>query len=147
MNSGPAQQAEAQRFRKQSKKIGRKLSRRLSLITKVPNIFNVKFTGTGAEGHAHGPQKMAAAFADETSAAQAHEITVIAPDKTQRLVSFYVFVLLINFLSKFVFAFPSYMYGPYNIRERIILLESYLYRGKLYLSVRCKYVISYNIIS
>lgn len=77
------QAAEAQRFRKQSKKIGRKLSRRLSLIAKVPNIFNVKFTGNAAETPTAPtvPQKIADA------AVQTHEITVIAPDKTQRFVS------------------------------------------------------------
>lgn len=75
-----AQQAEAQRFRKQSKKIGRKLSRRLSLIAKVPNIFNVKFTG------AENPDAQQKIVSD-VSAVESVEITVIAPDKTQRLVS------------------------------------------------------------
>lgn len=81
-----AQQVEAQRFRKQSKKIGRKLSRRLSLITKVPNIFNVKFAG--ADSPSAAPQKNVVA-ADVS----AHEITVIAPDKTQRMVSDFNFIL------------------------------------------------------
>jgi len=79
-----AQHAEAQRFRKQSRKIGRKLSRRLSLIAKVPNVFNVK---PAENRQPAAPQQRPVEDAAVDRTAVAHEITVIAPDKTQRLVS------------------------------------------------------------
>jgi hypothetical protein len=53
-------------------KLGRKLSRRLSLVTKVPNMITVRLS------------------ASRDSLRSRHrnfEITTIAPDKTQRIVS------------------------------------------------------------
>lgn len=56
-------------------KLGRKLSRRLSLVTKVPNMITVRLGGSRD--------------APRTSRTQPRnlEITAIAPDKTQRIVS------------------------------------------------------------
>lgn len=112
LDNAAQQAAEAQRFRKQSKKIGRKLSRRLSLIAKVPNIFNVKFAGN--EGST-APQKsvpLAAAAATADSVVLVHEITVIAPDKTQRLVSTqYTLYTRFLFGSSFQCRLPSTLYS------------------------------------
>lgn len=107
-----AQQAEAQRFRKQSKKIGRKLSRRLSLIAKVPNIFNVKFTGTESPAVPQKNVNGVAAIVADCSVALAYEITVIAPDKTQRLVSTYFEIVFEQ--SSFFFRFCSQHVGLYH---------------------------------
>lgn len=112
--SNAAQQAEAQRFRKQSKKIGRKLSRRLSLITKVPNIFNVKFAGAESPSTPHKIAHGVSATTVDDDIMQAHEITVIAPDKTQRLVSTY-------YLPTVLYIYPQVSFSTNYIRRAQIL--------------------------
>ena len=55
--------------------LGRRLSRRLSIVTKVPAIINAKLKQElGSTDHFLGDQKV-------------FDLTVIAPDKTQRIVS------------------------------------------------------------
>lgn len=58
-------------------KLGRKLSRRLSLVTKVPNMIGVKLKS-----------EFGSKDSPRTRTHSRHlEITVIAPDKSQRIVS------------------------------------------------------------
>lgn len=61
-------------------KIGRKISRRLSLVTKVPNMISIKLKQElgGSRDNLR---------ANRTSQIRNFEITAIAPDKTQRIVS------------------------------------------------------------
>lgn len=61
--------------------LGRRLSRRLSLVTRVPNLLG---------------EKIRAEFSKDSSAqSRKFEVTVIAPDKTQRIVSMHI---ISNFL-------------------------------------------------
>lgn len=60
-----------------SRTLGRRLSRRLSIITKVPSILNTKFKQDIFNGGSD------FYLADK----KCFDITVIAPDKTQRIVS------------------------------------------------------------
>ncbi|KAJ9577106.1 hypothetical protein L9F63_006314, partial [Diploptera punctata] len=61
-------------------KLGRKLSRRLSLVTKVPNMISIKLKQElgGSRDSLR---------TNRASQPRSFEITAIAPDKTQRIVS------------------------------------------------------------
>lgn len=61
-----------------SRKLGRKLSRRLSLVTKVPNLI-----GTKLKSEFGSRDSLAFRRRDNRQL----EITIIAPDKSQRTVS------------------------------------------------------------
>jgi hypothetical protein len=60
-------------------KIGRKLSRRLSMVAKMPSIIQTKFRSDSP--------LLPSRNRNGRHAARNFEITIIAPDKTQRLVS------------------------------------------------------------
>lgn len=64
--------------RSASRKLGRRLSRRLSLVTKVPNLI-----GTRLRTEFGSRDSLAVRRRDNRQL----EITVIAPDKSQRIVS------------------------------------------------------------
>lgn len=69
-------------------KIGRKLSRRLSMVAKMPSIIQTKFRSDN-------PLQQSRSR-NGRHAVRNFEITIIAPDKTQRLVSkFCCFILFI----------------------------------------------------
>lgn len=62
--------------KRKSTTLGRRLSRRLSLVTKVPSIINTKLKQETSNG----------GF-DSLADLKVFEVTVIAPDKSQRMVS------------------------------------------------------------
>lgn len=64
-------------------KLGRKLSRRLSLVAKVPSLIQTKFRNDSSNS----TQKYRAYNNLRQQQTRNFEITIIAPDKSQRLVS------------------------------------------------------------
>ena len=90
MDLGSALSAAVGRASKRSK-LGRKLSRRLSLVARVPSLLHTKLQRAGAGDPGNTGQRKYAAYnsVQRQAGSRMYDITVIAPDKTQRVVRYF----------------------------------------------------------
>ncbi|CAB3361989.1 Hypothetical predicted protein [Cloeon dipterum] len=95
-------------------KIGRKLSRRLSMVAKVPSLIQNKFRTSDNQQHQGGRSRSSSM----RHVSRTFEISIIAPDKTQRLVAArsgdFIHNLVSPILNEFQLVADSHGPAPYE---------------------------------